>query len=177
MNILEQEDIIKGLPDQALMKEAQAPSGQVPQYLVVSEIQRRSDMRKRFKEQQPQQEGTVKDQVVQEGIMGMMPQMPPSMPMQPSAPPMMPPPMPQMPPPMPQGAPSPMPPQNMAASPQMMSGGGIVRMANGGVSYAQKQQKIRDLLAANATVPEMLSQGISLDDITQYTMAQSQGQD
>ena len=169
MNILEQEDIIKGLPDQALMQEAQMPSGQVPQYLVVSEIQRRSDMRKRFKEQQPK-EGTVKDQVVQEGIMSMMPQMPPSMPMQPSAPPM-------MPPPMPQGAPPPMPPQDMAAPPQMMSGGGIVRMANGGVSYAQKQQKIRDLLAANATVPEMLAQGISLDDITQYTMAQAQGQD
>ena len=169
MNILEQEDIIKGLPDQALMQEAQMPSGQVPQYLVVSEIQRRSDMRKRFKEQQPK-EGTVKDQVVQEGIMSMMPQMPPSMPMQPSAPPM-------MPPPMPQGAPPPMPPQDMAAPPQMMSGGGIVRMANGGVSYVQKQQKIRDLFAANATVPEMLAQGITLDDITQYTMAQAQGQD
>ena len=47
MNILEVEDIIKGLPDQALQKEAQAPSGQVPQFLVVSEIQRRTDMRKR----------------------------------------------------------------------------------------------------------------------------------
>jgi len=41
MNILEQEDIIKGLPDQALMKEASAPSGEVPQFLVVSEIKRR----------------------------------------------------------------------------------------------------------------------------------------
>ena len=54
MNILEQEDIIKGLPDQALMQEAQMPSGQVPQYLVVSEIQRRSDMRKRYKSEQEQ---------------------------------------------------------------------------------------------------------------------------
>ena len=36
MNILEQEDIMQGLPDQALMQEAQMPSGQVPQYLVVS---------------------------------------------------------------------------------------------------------------------------------------------
>ena len=53
MNILEAEDIIKGLPDQALFEEAQMPSGQVPQFLVVSEIQRRSDMRKRFQEQQP----------------------------------------------------------------------------------------------------------------------------
>ena len=80
MNILEAEDIIKGLPDQALFEEAQMPSGQVPQFLVVSEIQRRSDMRKRFQEQQPNQ-GTVKDQIVQQGIMGAMPpQMPTPMP-------------------------------------------------------------------------------------------------
>ena len=77
MNILEQEDIIKGLPDQALMQEAQMPSGQVPQYLVVSEIQRRSDMRKRYKAEQGEMpQATVKEQVVQEGIMGAMPQMP-----------------------------------------------------------------------------------------------------
>tara|TARA_R100001129_G_scaffold29535_1_gene19618 strand:+ start:72 stop:2036 length:1965 start_codon:yes stop_codon:yes gene_type:complete len=71
MNILEIEDMIKGLPDQALQREAQMPSGQLPQFLVVSEIQRRSDMRKRFQERQPQ--GTVKDQVVQEGIAAMAP--------------------------------------------------------------------------------------------------------
>ena len=47
MNILQQEDIIKGLPDQALQEEAKKPSGQVPQFLVVSEIQRRTDMRKK----------------------------------------------------------------------------------------------------------------------------------
>ena len=74
MNILQQEDIIKGLPDQALMQEAQMPSGQVPQYLVVSEIQRRSDMRKRYKAEQEQMpQGTVKDKVMQEGIMASMP--------------------------------------------------------------------------------------------------------
>jgi hypothetical protein len=71
MNILEIEDMIKGLPDQALQREAQMPSGQVPQFLVVSEIQRRGDMRKRFSERQPQ--GTVKDQVIQEGIAAMAP--------------------------------------------------------------------------------------------------------
>ena len=65
MNIFEQEDLIKGLPDEALMKEAQQPSGQVPQYLVVSEIQRRQDMRKRFSQQnQDQPDGTVKDQIL-----------------------------------------------------------------------------------------------------------------
>ena len=74
MNILEVEDIIKGLPDQALQKEAQAPSGQVPQFLVVSEIQRRTDMRKRFQSQQQEQpQGTVSQQIVQEGIASIAP--------------------------------------------------------------------------------------------------------
>jgi len=109
MNVLEQEDIIKGLPDQALMQEAQMPSGQVPQYLVVSEIQRRSDMRKRYKADQGQMpQGTVKDKVVQEGIMASMPpQMSPQMAMAP-----------QMPQRMPQMSPPQMPPT------QMMSEGG-----------------------------------------------------
>jgi hypothetical protein len=60
MNILEIEDIIKGLPDQSLIQEAQAPSGQMPQFLVVSEIQRRADMRKRFQNQQQEMpQGTI----------------------------------------------------------------------------------------------------------------------
>ena len=115
MNILEQEDIIKGLPDQALMQEAQMPSGQVPQYLVVSEIQRRSDMRKRYKSEQEQMpQGTVKDKVVQEGIMA---SMPPQMAMAPQ---------------MPQRMPQ-MPPQEMP--PQMMSNGGLVKkMQTGGIT-------------------------------------------
>ena len=120
MNILEQEDIIKGLPDQALMQEAQMPSGQVPQYLVVSEIQRRSDMRKRYKSEQKQMpQGTVKDKVMREGIMASIPpQMPPQMAMAPQMPQRMP----QMP---PQGI-------QQAMPPQMMFGGGVVRMEKGG---------------------------------------------
>ena len=75
MNIIEQEDIIKGLPDDALQREARMPSGQVPQFLVVSEIQRRTDMRKRFEANQPQQNMSVADQVVQEGIGAVQPTM------------------------------------------------------------------------------------------------------
>ena len=136
MNIFEQEDLIKGLPDEALMKEAQQPSGQVPQYLVVSEIQRRQDMRKRFSQQnQEQPQGTVKDQILSgiaamgqpdpmmQSAMGMqqppqqMPQQPPmGMPQQ-MAPP-------QQPMPMPPQQQGPMPPQGMAA-------GGVVRMQEG----------------------------------------------
>ena len=55
MNILEIEDMVKGLPDQALQREARQPTGQVPQFLVVSEIQRRGDMRQRFQKRQENQ--------------------------------------------------------------------------------------------------------------------------
>ena len=71
MNILEQEDLIKGLPDQVLVEEAQAPTGNVPQYLVVSEIQRREKMREKFNEQVPQ--NTVTDQIISGGIAAMNP--------------------------------------------------------------------------------------------------------
>ena len=144
MNILEQEDIIKGLPDQALMMEASAPTGQVPQFLVVSEIKRRADMRKRYENQQQQEQGTVKEQILSEamGIPSVMPQQmaPPQQPMAPAgAPPMgaMPPPMGGMP---PQGAPPmapPMPQGGIASAPQAMppmgmAQGGIVQMQAGG---------------------------------------------
>tara|TARA_R110000751_G_scaffold147131_1_gene251506 strand:- start:26 stop:361 length:336 start_codon:yes stop_codon:yes gene_type:complete len=57
MNIIDTEDMIKGLPDAALQKEAQNPSGQAPQFLVVSEIKRRKDMRERYAQNQ-QSQGT-----------------------------------------------------------------------------------------------------------------------
>lgn len=132
MNILEIEDMIKGLPDQALQKEAQQPTGQVPQFLVVSEIQRRSDMRKRFQERQPQ--GTVKDQIVQQGIAAMSPPNPEmqaammSMPQQQAAMAGVPAPMPQ---PMPPGVP-------MQQPPMGMYDGGVVEMSNGGMTEFEK---------------------------------------
>lgn len=140
MNIFEQEDLIKGLPDQALMKEAQQPTNQVPQYLVISEIKRRQDMRKRFSQQnQDQPEGTVKDQILGGGIAAMGqpdPTMQSAMgapPPQPPAPMGMPQQMapPQQPMPMPPQQQGPMPPQGMAA-------GGVVRMQPGGATpYVQ----------------------------------------
>ena len=169
MNILEVEDIIKGLPDQALMQEAQAPSGQVPQFLVVSEIQRRADMRKRYQSQQEQPQGTVAEQIVQGGIMGLggrqqpigapqQPQMPPQG-MQPpmGQPPMGQPPMPPqgMQPPMsPPMSPPMMPPQGMA--PQGMAAGGVVRMQTGTqIPYTggteAYQNLIDQVLMANGT--------------------------
>ena len=71
MNILEIEDTLKGIPDEALIQEAQAPSGGAPQYLVISEIQRISDMRERFAAEEQQPQNTVSDQIVNKGIMNL----------------------------------------------------------------------------------------------------------
>ena len=142
MNILQLEDTIKGLPDEALMQEAQQPSGQVPQFLVISEVQRRSDMRKRHQQQQQEQpQGTVADQVLQEGIAGMAP-------------------------------PSPGMQQAMGGPPtQMMYGGGVVRMQNMGQvpfypdlasrgfgpSVGEMQQKINMLLESGVSTEDIIS--------------------
>ena len=128
MNILEKEDLIKGLPDSELQRQMQSPTGELPQFLLISEIQRRTDMRKSLQEQ-PKQE-TVSDQIMMEGIMANRPPMQPQMPQQ------MPPQMPPMPPQMP------MPPMGMAQ-------GGVVRMANGG-EVERIRQVINDLIAQGA---------------------------
>jgi len=102
MNIIEAEDLVKGLPDQALFQEAQFPSGRIPQFLAVSEVQRRQDMRQRFQAAQQGQQATVKDQILQGGIgsTGMAPEMSSAPPMAPQMPPQGAPMPPQMPPPM-----------------------------------------------------------------------------
>tara|TARA_R110002012_G_scaffold117630_3_gene265695 strand:- start:7377 stop:9674 length:2298 start_codon:yes stop_codon:yes gene_type:complete len=136
-NLLEVEDMVKGFPDQTLFQQAQNPSGEIPQFLLVSEIQRRSNMRKDYEAQQQQPENTVAEQIMQQGIAASVPNQPQmsSMSQQNIAP--MPPQMP------PQGMPPqqqpmmPMPPQMPPQQPQMpnmgMAQGGVVRMANGGV--------------------------------------------
>ena len=124
-NIIQAEDDVKGMPDQALQQMAQRPDGRYPQFLVVSEIQRRSNMRKRFESQQ-QPQGTVKDQIVQQGIASLAP--PPPQIQQAMGVPQQ----------MPQGAP--MPPQ---MPPQGMYAGGVVNMNTGQqvpyVTYPQRQ--------------------------------------
>ena len=68
MNILEAEDMVKGLPDQVLFQYAQNPPPQIPQFLAISEVQRRQDMRQRFQARQGGNEPTIKDQILQGGI-------------------------------------------------------------------------------------------------------------
>lgn len=91
MNLLQQEDMVKGLPDDRLMQEAKAPSGDIPQFLFVSEIQRRTNMRKSAEQQMAEQpEGTITDQTLREaGGMDQPPppQMPPQQPQIPQTPP------------------------------------------------------------------------------------------
>ena len=134
MNILEQEDLIKGATDDILLQEAKSPTGRVPQFLVISEIQRRKSMRDRFSAQEQQPEQSVAEKIVAgaapQGIGALQPpQMPPQMP--PQAPVMAIPP-PQMPPEMMAAQMPPMPPP-----PQMMAAGGgrmpYRRMADGGM--------------------------------------------
>ena len=48
MNIIQLEDNLKSLPDNSLQKEMTNPSGMFPQYLVMSEIQRRKEMREDY---------------------------------------------------------------------------------------------------------------------------------
>ena len=65
MNILQIQDQLKGLPDQALAGYVQNPDGQVPTYLALSELQRRKTMREKYQQQQAPQ-STVADDMAQE---------------------------------------------------------------------------------------------------------------
>jgi len=69
MNILDQEDMVKGMPDEVLVAQSQNPTGGIPQFLLVSEIQRREKMRASHQGGQQQMPmPTVADQVLQQGI-------------------------------------------------------------------------------------------------------------
>ena len=127
MNIIEIQDSLKDLPDSALMKEMQAPTGSAPQFLVLSELKRRKRMRDEFQRQQNMDMPTVAEEVVtaagmpQEGIMGAARAMAPNtnvaqntgMDMAASVP------------------------ATRAPQPQMMADGGVLRYAPGGAISAQ----------------------------------------
>lgn len=77
MNILQLQERLKDLPDNALMQEMQMPTGNAPQFLVLSELKRRKRMRDEYKRQEAADMKTVAEEVVtgagapQEGIMQM----------------------------------------------------------------------------------------------------------
>jgi len=155
MNILQQEDIIKGLPDQRLQEEAKQPSGQVPQFLVVSEIQRRTNMRNSHQASSQQPQNTIADQITEEGIASIRPQQPP------------------------QGQPQPMQAYGGGMTPFMRkyAGGGVVRMQDGGITPHDMAQIDAEMMAQkypflSGSRDEIL-QGLSQIDESDYSYISS----
>lgn len=144
MNILQMEDLVKGMPDEMLMQEAQMPSGQIPQFLALSEVQRRKEMRDKF--QAPPQ-ATVADQILQSGIASAMPQQPPQGGMAP-----------------PQG-----PPMGAPQGPVMAYGGGMMpyTMADGGavpggpLAGSAQADVIRESQSGKARFADFLRQNLT----------------
>jgi len=77
MNVLEIQDNLKNFSEQQLVKEMQQPSGSTPQFLVLSELNRRKRVKGDFEARQSQNQPTVAQDVVasagvpQQGMMGM----------------------------------------------------------------------------------------------------------
>ena len=61
MNIIKLQDELKGVPDNALIGYVQNPTGQVPTYLALGELQRRKSMREKFQQQQAPQTTVAED--------------------------------------------------------------------------------------------------------------------
>jgi hypothetical protein len=73
MNLIEIADDLKNLPDQYLMQEIQAPSGNFPTYLIVTELGRRKRMREKVAKEMPTQ--TVAEELATPPQAPQMPQM------------------------------------------------------------------------------------------------------
>lgn len=77
MNIIDIQDNLKNFSEQQLVSEMQSPSGNAPQFLVLSEIQRRKRVRDDFAKREAANEPTVAQEAIaaagvpQSGIMGM----------------------------------------------------------------------------------------------------------
>ena len=77
MNVLEVQDNLKNFSEQQLVKEMQQPSGSTPQFLVLSELNRRKRVKGDFEARQAKQQPTVAEEAVasagvpQSGMMGM----------------------------------------------------------------------------------------------------------
>jgi len=65
MNIIKIQDQLKGVPDNTLVGYVQNPTGQVPTYLALSELQRRKEMRASYQANKPEDK-TVAEDLVEE---------------------------------------------------------------------------------------------------------------
>jgi hypothetical protein len=81
MNIIKLQDQLKGLPDQTLAGYVQNPTGEVPTYLALSELQRRKTMREKYQKEQTPQTTVAEDLAapppMEQGIAAMAPQQAP----------------------------------------------------------------------------------------------------
>ena len=73
-NILEQEDYIKGLPDSELQRMVAQPSGDIPDFLPLSEINRRTEMRKKYEATEQPQMRSIASNIMAEGLASVSPQ-------------------------------------------------------------------------------------------------------
>ena len=78
MNIIQLQDRLKGLPEQALVNYVKNPTGSVPIYLALGEMQRRNDMKARYEAIKPE-ESSIAEKLVGEaekrtGIAKMVPE-------------------------------------------------------------------------------------------------------
>ena len=159
MNLLDFDNAVKGMSDAQLIEIAQNPQpGGVPQFMAIQQLQENRDNRERYAAQlNKPSDMTVADQIVSEAMQGgIMGAMPPQMAMAPQ---------------MAQRMPN-MPPQGIqqAMPPEMMSGGGVARMFNGGGARG-KNIIIQEILAnnPNPTRADLLAAGITDEDIENYS--------
>jgi hypothetical protein len=61
MNIIKLQDMLRGVPDDALIGYVQNPQGQVPSYLALSELQRRKDTRAKYQTEQAPETSVAED--------------------------------------------------------------------------------------------------------------------
>lgn len=73
MNIIKIQDQLKSVPDNTLVGYVQNPTGQVPTYLALSELQRRKEMRSKYQAAKPEEKTVAEDlvQASEPGLMGL----------------------------------------------------------------------------------------------------------
>ena len=61
MNIIKLQNMLRGVPDDALIGYVQNPQGEVPSYLALSELQRRKDTRAKYQAEQAPESSVAED--------------------------------------------------------------------------------------------------------------------
>jgi hypothetical protein len=67
MNIIQIQDRLKGMPKEAIIQYVQNPTGEVPTYLALGELERRKTMENKYSAMKPEA-STVAEQIVQENM-------------------------------------------------------------------------------------------------------------